>query len=455
MKRPELWGPLKARYQTPAPRKMLALDGGGIRGVLTLSILKSIETQLGTKLCDYFDYIAGTSTGAIIAAGLSIGKSVDELIDFYRADRHGDVPAHAVPRASEQPLQERAAAAEAPGGVRRSGTSSPSNLKTLLLAVTHNVTTDSPWPISSNPEARYNLPERDGLQPLHSLVAARSREHRGADLLSAGSHSRPSHRRTADRSCSSTAASRPTTTPRWCSSVSRPIPAYRLEWPTGERNMLLVSVGTGAAATEGASAEDPTSNMLSTGLAVPGALMYGALVDQDMNCRAIGRCTYGDVIDREVLDMVPREGPDEGNLAQRLARPRVPLDTDLGRAFLYARYNVDLSREGLDALGFPNVSLGDRPKDGQSRPRAHRAAAEDRRRGGEAGRRQAALRVVRAVVRPLTGRARLAREGNVMQAHVFVAMPFGTKEAKAAVAATATTPATPAVLVDFDEVYRA
>ena len=35
------------------------------------------------RLCDYFDYIGGTSTGAIIAAGLSIGLSVKELIHFY------------------------------------------------------------------------------------------------------------------------------------------------------------------------------------------------------------------------------------------------------------------------------------------------------------------------------------------------------------------------------------
>ena len=51
---------------------MLALDGGGIRGLITLGILEKIEKlvkdRAGGKLCDYFDYIGGTSTGAIIAA---------------------------------------------------------------------------------------------------------------------------------------------------------------------------------------------------------------------------------------------------------------------------------------------------------------------------------------------------------------------------------------------------
>lgn len=63
---------------------MLALDGGGIRGVLTLSILKAIESQVGQPLCERFDYLAGTSTGAIVAAGLAKGMSVDDLIGFYR-----------------------------------------------------------------------------------------------------------------------------------------------------------------------------------------------------------------------------------------------------------------------------------------------------------------------------------------------------------------------------------
>src|SRR5262249_19162630 len=118
-------------------------------------------------------------------------------------------------------------------------------------------------------------------------------------------------------------------------------PAYRLEWPTGERELLLVSVGTGAGVTLGATADDPDSNIVRTGLGIPTTLMDGSLVDQDINCRTIGRCTHGDVIDRELLDMIPRQGPDDGSLTDRLARPPVPLDVDLGRQFLYARYNVD------------------------------------------------------------------------------------------------------------------
>jgi patatin-like phospholipase/acyl hydrolase len=72
------------------PKRILSLDGGGIRGALTLGYLKKIETILRTKendpellLCDYFDLIGGTSTGSIIAAGLSIGMTVDELKDKY------------------------------------------------------------------------------------------------------------------------------------------------------------------------------------------------------------------------------------------------------------------------------------------------------------------------------------------------------------------------------------
>jgi patatin-like phospholipase/acyl hydrolase len=67
------------KYAKSRPRRLLTLDGGGIRGIISLEILRRIETQLATatgagpdfRLGNCFDYIGGTSTGAIIAAGLS------------------------------------------------------------------------------------------------------------------------------------------------------------------------------------------------------------------------------------------------------------------------------------------------------------------------------------------------------------------------------------------------
>lgn len=72
------------------PKRILSLDGGGIRGALTLGYLKKIETILREKendpallLCDYFDLIGGTSTGSIIAAALAIGMEVDAIVKMY------------------------------------------------------------------------------------------------------------------------------------------------------------------------------------------------------------------------------------------------------------------------------------------------------------------------------------------------------------------------------------
>jgi patatin-like phospholipase/acyl hydrolase len=65
---------LKARLASGGPRKFLAIDGSGIRGVLSLKILDEIEQLLikeskrdDYRLADYFDYVAGTSTGGVIA----------------------------------------------------------------------------------------------------------------------------------------------------------------------------------------------------------------------------------------------------------------------------------------------------------------------------------------------------------------------------------------------------
>ena len=77
---------LHAHLFGPKPKRILALDGGGIRGILTVQLLKRIETLVRARtgdekavLADYFDLIGGTSTGAIIASALALGWPVDRI----------------------------------------------------------------------------------------------------------------------------------------------------------------------------------------------------------------------------------------------------------------------------------------------------------------------------------------------------------------------------------------
>ena len=76
-----------------SPRRLLALDGGGIRGLITIELLAEIERVLRDRLgqddlvrADYFDYVSGTSTGAIIATCVSRGMPVSDIREFYEAN---------------------------------------------------------------------------------------------------------------------------------------------------------------------------------------------------------------------------------------------------------------------------------------------------------------------------------------------------------------------------------
>jgi len=64
--------------------RVLSLDGGGAKGFYTLGALKEIEALAGCRLCETFNLIFATSTGAIIAALLGLGRSVDEVEVLYR-----------------------------------------------------------------------------------------------------------------------------------------------------------------------------------------------------------------------------------------------------------------------------------------------------------------------------------------------------------------------------------
>jgi hypothetical protein len=355
---PECWKALRGRYEKDRPRRMLALDGGGIRGLLTLGILEKIEALVagnwGSRLCDYFDYIAGTSTGAIIAAGLARGMTTAQLVDFYRSSgkemfEHARLIERIKYFYTADPLK-----AQLQKVFGQETNLEPDNLKCLLLVVTKNVTTDSPWPISSNPEAKYNELGRDDCNlkiPLWQLVRASTAApvFFPPEILQWGASDPSKTFVFVDGGVT------PYNNPAFLLYRMSTEPAYRLKWETGENNLLLVSVGTGAAESLGATAAAPNRNIVSTVSGLPGELMYGIQVDQDINCRTVGRCTHGAHLDREIFDLVPRQPIAGGTMEQHYAAPEIPLSTDLGRRFLYARYNADLSRQGLDKRGFKAV----------------------------------------------------------------------------------------------------
>lgn len=64
--------------------KILSIDGGGIRGVFPAHILSCISTRLNINVTDYFDMIAGTSTGSIVAAAIALKKEPKEIVSLYK-----------------------------------------------------------------------------------------------------------------------------------------------------------------------------------------------------------------------------------------------------------------------------------------------------------------------------------------------------------------------------------
>ncbi|MEO8600953.1 MAG: patatin-like phospholipase family protein [bacterium] len=339
---------LRERFATERTRKLLALDGGGIRGALTLEILAEMERQIDRetgiqRLGDYFDYIGGTSTGSIIAAGLAIGMSTDELLTFYRSSGADMFDKTSVLKRvtsllgslyKDEPLAQTLRKVFHDG---RGGTAdlTSDRLRCLLLVVTRNITTDSPWPISSNPFAKYNDCERDDCNlriPLWQLVRAST----AAPVFFPPEIISLNPKRPDDVRVFVDGGVTPYNNPAFLLFRMATQPAYRLNWKTGESDLLLVSVGTGAAA----GVTDATQRNLFGNLQnLPSELMYAIQVDQDVNCRTFGRCVHGAEIDREMGDLVlPAEDERDG------AR-------DHKRLFRYVRYNADLSPGGLEALG--------------------------------------------------------------------------------------------------------
>ncbi len=73
--------------RTPIRFQALSLDGGGIRGAFGIGLIAEFERLPGRPIADYFDLVAGSSTGAITGSGVALGRTGPELVEFYQ--QHG------------------------------------------------------------------------------------------------------------------------------------------------------------------------------------------------------------------------------------------------------------------------------------------------------------------------------------------------------------------------------
>ena len=332
------------RLTAPGPKKLLALDGGGIRGVMTLGVLAKIESTLQSALgkddtfvlSDYFDYIAGTSTGAIIATCLSLGWPVARITRFYEDSGVEMFDKASLLKRFRYKYEDDKLAALLQSVLGEKTTLGDASIKTLLMLVMRNATTDSPWPLSNNPRAKYNQASRDDrntLLPLWQLVRASTAAptYFPPESVDVGTR----------RFVFVDGGVTMYNNPAFQLFLMATLEPYQVCWPTGEKAMLVVSVGTGTSPNANTNLAPGEMNLLYNASSIPSALMFAASNEQDFLCRVFGRTLCGEQLDREIGDLLaPAKALPDG----RIPGPVNP------KLFTYVRYNAELTREGLDAL---------------------------------------------------------------------------------------------------------
>jgi uncharacterized protein len=234
--------------RTTAPKRILSLDGGGIRGILTLEYLGVIEDMLRKRsgredflLCDYFDLIGGTSTGSIIAAGLACGMSVEELKQLYREVGKSVFVSKfwkkgiLAPKFPSGPLQK---ALDAQLGADT--TLDSDRIRTGLMIMTKRLDTGSPWPLHNHPNARYA--KQDGNLRLTQVVRAST---------AAPTYFEPQIMEISSRDGTVVKGAfvdggvSPFNDPALQLLMLAVLDGHGFRWRPGKDNLLLISVGTG------------------------------------------------------------------------------------------------------------------------------------------------------------------------------------------------------------------
>ncbi len=325
------------------PKRILAIEGGGVRGMFTLGVLERMEAELRREfdrkdmiLAEHFHLVAGTSVGAIIASFISWGLPVAEINRMF-----GEQLEKMFSRAH---WWESGAAKYRRGPLRdmlettfvedlqakRTALFGTRKLKTWLLVVLRNLSTGSAWPLLNHPDCKYNrLFNADGSEntrtnlrvPLWQIVRAST---------AAPWYFEPECVQIDDKTTMEfidggiTAYNNPAVI-AWLMAT---LPKFPLRWEQSREKLKIVSVGTGRLRTRLAYKPRRFFGRFAVAAKVLKSLMEATGLEQDLILRSVGHCVHGEDLDREFGSMA---GPDA-----------------VGTAFTYARYNRLFTDEDVE-----------------------------------------------------------------------------------------------------------
>lgn len=249
---------VEAKLFGPGKKRILALDGGGCRGIVTIAFLEQIETQLREVtgrpklvLSDFFDMIGGTSVGSMLATMLALGHDVAEIKARFLEWAPEIFDGRLSPLLNMRRFEAGRLTRLVKRVVKEETLGSPL-LKTGLTIVAKRVDTGSPWVLSNNRLMPYFEDKIDAITgkrlignrhyKLWSLIRASTA---APFLFTPIEFQILEDRENPEKGTFVDGGISPYNNPALQMVLMAGLPAYNLDWPMSHNDLLVISIGTG------------------------------------------------------------------------------------------------------------------------------------------------------------------------------------------------------------------
>jgi len=329
------------------PKRLLSIDGGGLLGLIPAEALIEVEKQLDAitgrpaPLCERFDLIGGTSTGAILAAGISLGLRAEQLRDFYlKFGKEIFTKSFFVVRLWHSypsgPLEKHLK--DVFGADTTLGSD---QLRTNVLIVAKNATQGTTWFFTNNRKGKY-YPANSKL-PLWQVVRASTAAPTyfpPQPITISDAAGTPQHYEFVDGGVSTY------NNPSLQLFLEATDPAYQFGWPAGPDKLLLLSLGTGFNTVTVPSGGASRFTVLDWARYTIKELMGDANLQQNVLMHLIGAKPAGAASPAAAAGSAP-DAPSPSSLDAMSAAA--------AKLLTYQRITVGLTRERLDGYGLKDI----------------------------------------------------------------------------------------------------